>query len=175
MGLLSFATIHGFNNWLQNNGSKWMSLKNGWIYCCNPYCYEHSIPSCVSWSGTIRARGVSLSLTSSLTILTPHGHCDFFWILQLAALITYGIVQSSYIPILTLILMDTPEVESRFLGAAAGMFFCVAEVGGFSGPLMMGALVDATGTFLAGTLFCAFLNLVIIGLTFSLGTRHSTG
>jgi len=95
--------------------------------------------------------------------------------LQLTALIIYGIVQSSYIPILTLILMDTPEIESRFLGAAGGMFFCVAEVGGFSGPLIMGALMDATGTFLAGVLFCAFLNLVMIGLTFPLGTRHSPG
>ena len=64
--------------------------------------------------------------------------------------------------------MDIPEIESRFLGTAGGLFFCVAEVGGFSGPLVMGALVDATGAFLAGACFCAFLNFIIIGLTFPL-------
>ena len=32
-----------------------------------------------------------------------------------------------------LILMDTREADSKDMGAAGGMFFCVAEIGGFSG------------------------------------------
>jgi len=69
--------------------------------------------------------------------------------------------------------MDTPEVEPQYLGSAGGMFFCVSEVGGFLGPLMMGALTDATGTFLTGALSFVFLNLAILGLAFLLRKRPS--
>jgi cyanate permease len=67
-----------------------------------------------------------------------------------------------------LILMDTREVDSKDMGAAGGLFFCVAEIGGFAGPFMMGVLVDATGTFLSGTFFLAGLCIAISGLTFLL-------
>jgi cyanate permease len=70
-----------------------------------------------------------------------------------------------------LILMDTREVDSKDMGAAGGMFYCVAEIGGFTGPLMMGVLVDATGTFLAGTFFLAGLCIAISGMTRLLKTR----
>jgi ACS family tartrate transporter-like MFS transporter len=68
--------------------------------------------------------------------------------------------------------MDTREVDSKTMGAAGGMFYCVAEIGGFTGPLLMGVLVDATGTFLAGTFFLASLCIAISGLTFLLKTRY---
>ena len=63
---------------------------------------------------------------------------------------------------------DRKEIDSKDMGAAGGMFFCVAEIGGFAGPLMMGVLVDATETFLAGTFFLAGLCIGISGLTFVL-------
>ena len=66
--------------------------------------------------------------------------------------------------------MDTPEVGSASMGSAVGMFYCVAEMGGFMGPLIMGALVDATGTFLAGVILLAVLCLVISLLSLLLKT-----
>ncbi len=51
------------------------------------------------------------------------------------------------------------------------MFFCVAEIGGFTGPFIMGTLVDATGTFMAGALFLAGLCLAMAGLTLLLTQR----
>ena len=51
------------------------------------------------------------------------------------------------------------------MGSAGGMFFCVAEIGGFTGPFLMGVLVDATGAFVAGALFLAGLCAVIAVLT----------
>jgi cyanate permease len=45
------------------------------------------------------------------------------------------------------------------------MFFCVAEIGGFTGPLLMGILVDVTGNFMAGALFLAGLCAAIAVLT----------
>jgi len=75
------------------------------------------------------------------------------------------------VSILTLILMDTPEVGSAYMGAAGGLFFCVSEIGGFAGPLVMGAVVDMTGGFWAGTLFFAVLCLTFFVLTFFLKTE----
>ena len=54
------------------------------------------------------------------------------------------------------------------MGSAGGMFFCVAEVGGFAGPRVMGVLVDITQTFMAGILFLACLCLAIFSMTFLL-------
>jgi fucose permease len=54
------------------------------------------------------------------------------------------------------------------LGAAGGMFFCVAEIGGFAGPFLMGVLMDLTGTFMAGALFLACLCLAIVAFTYFL-------
>ena len=61
--------------------------------------------------------------------------------------------------------MDIPEVGSNHMGAAGGMFFCIAEIGGFTGPLIMGASVDLTGDFLGGALFFAVLCILIAVLT----------
>ena len=61
--------------------------------------------------------------------------------------------------------MDTREVYAKNMGAAGGMFFCVAEIGGFAGPLLMGVIVDATGTFLTGAFFLAGLCIAISALT----------
>jgi MFS transporter, CP family, cyanate transporter len=174
MGLLSFATLHGFNNWLPKilEAAGMSPTKAGFIAAIP---LGISIPSLLILPGLVpcELRGRFIALASFFTLLAVIAIVTTSGAVQLAALMIYGVVQSSYIPILTLILMDTPEIESCFLGAAVGMFFCVAEVGGFSGPLIMGALTDATGTFLAGSLFFAILNLVLIGLTFSLQIRPS--
>ena len=84
---------------------------------------------------------------------------------QLAALILFGIIVSPFPPLLTALLMETPEVGSNPMCAAGGMFFCIAEIGGFTGPLIMGASVDLTGDFLGGALFFAVLCILFAVLT----------
>ena len=54
------------------------------------------------------------------------------------------------------------------MGAAGGMFFCVSEIGGVTGPLLVGSLVDITGSFISGVLFLILLCAAILGLTFFL-------
>ena len=51
------------------------------------------------------------------------------------------------------------------LPLAAGLYFCVAEIGGFTGPLAMGVLVDITGTFTTIAGFLAATALAISLLT----------
>jgi cyanate permease len=69
-------------------------------------------------------------------------------------------------PLMLLILMENPRVTTEYMGAAGGMFFCIAEIGGFTGPSLMGILVDLTGTFMAGTIFLAILCIATAIMTF---------
>ena len=81
-------------------------------------------------------------------------------------LLVLGFISSPFIPLMLLLLMENPRVKTEYMGAAGGMFFCVAEIGGFSGPALMGILVDVTGTFMAGTIFLAVLCIGIAIMTF---------
>ncbi len=73
----------------------------------------------------------------------------FIWI----ALLAVGVTNQGLLPLLTVTLMDMPEVGARRMGIVGGLFFAIGEIGGFAGPLVMGLLKDITGTFLAGILF----------------------
>jgi cyanate permease len=174
IGLFSFAIIHGFNNWLPKIlEAKGLSPVSAGFTASIPIV--SGIPALLSFPRIIppffRHRFVALSalltIPTLLMIVTTSGT------LRIIGLILYGIIGSGFLPILTLLLIDTPEVEPRFIGSAGGLFFCIAEIGGFTGPMIMGFLVDFTGTFLAGTLFFAALSLAIIGLTFMLKTKRT--
>jgi cyanate permease len=65
-------------------------------------------------------------------------------------------------PILLTIMMDLREVGARAMGAAAGLYFTIGEVGGFSGPSMMGLLKDLTGGFTAGLLLLTAITFVML-------------
>ncbi len=169
MGLLSFAISHGFGNWLPKIlEAKGLSPISAGFTASIPVA--SGIPALLSIPRVIpphfRHRFVALSafftILTLLLIVTTSGT------LQVIGLILYGITGSGFLPILTLILIDTPEVEPRFMGSVGGLFFCIAEIGGFTGPFIMGFLVDFTGTFLAGAIFLAVLSLAILGLTFML-------
>ena len=58
-----------------------------------------------------------------------------------------------------MVLMRVPGTDSRNMGVASGLFFSAGEIGGFTGPLAVGAIADATGGFSASllTLTCATL------------------
>jgi CP family cyanate transporter-like MFS transporter len=76
-------------------------------------------------------------------------------------LVLQGVSRGAVTTIAVLLLMDTPGVGSRNAGAASGMFFSAAEIGGVAGPLTMGALYDATGGFQAAL---AALTAITVGL-----------
>ena len=93
----------------------------------------------------------------------------------IAGLIVFGITISCFLPLLLLLLMDMPEVGSAHMGSAGGMLFCVAEIGGFTGPFLMGALVDMTGAFLVGASFLAGLNILILIMALLLKSQPASG
>jgi cyanate permease len=66
-----------------------------------------------------------------------------------------GIVAAGYgvgglSPLVRAIPPDLDGLGSRLTGTAVGLVFAVGEVGGFLGPVLIGSLRDATGTYAAG-------------------------
>jgi cyanate permease len=174
LGLLTFAIFHALSNWLpiilESRG-----LSPAFAGAAASLPLASGIPGLLivprlvpsQLRGRFLALSAGLTLASLFLVMTTSGG------LQLAALILVGIIVSPFVPILTLILMDSPEVGSAYMGSAGGLFFCVSEIGGFAGPLIMGAIVDVTGGFWAATLFFAVLCLAFFALTFFLKTERA--
>jgi cyanate permease len=162
-GLLTFAIIHGLTSWLPR-----ILEDQGFSPAVAGYAASipllAGIPSLLILPRYIpsdrRALGLAamavLSASSVWLILCLTG------LLMYVGLVLYGIAACTLVPLLTLILMETPEAGAKHMGTAGGLFFCIAEIGGFMGPFMLGALVDWTGGFLAGGYFVAALSLGIL-------------
>lgn len=160
-GLATFAVAHGFTNWLPRIlETKAMSPSLAGLSASIPFVA--SIPAVLlipRLTPPARRRPVVvlLSLCAAaaivLIVATP--------VPPTIGLLLFGASGLCLFPMLMLVLMDTPEVGARHLGTAAGIFFCVAEMGGFLGPFAVGALVDFSGTFLAGSLCLAGLALSV--------------
>jgi CP family cyanate transporter-like MFS transporter len=172
MALLSFLITHGFISWLprilETSG---MSASEAGFAAAIPLAA--GIPSVLAIPRLvpITQRGRFLSIFSLLASMGLLIVVNASGPLLIAGLILLGITSSCFMPMMLLILMDTSEVEPRNMGSAGGMFFCVAEIGGFSGPFFIGAFVDITGTFLAGAIFLSALCIGISALTLLLKTQ----
>ena len=174
MALLAFAINHGFSNWLpkifEENG---MSPSQAGFAASIPIAT--GIPAILCMPSLIqpRFRGRMISIFALLTAITLILVVTTTGTQLYAGLLVLGFVSSPFMPLLMLLLMESPSVKTQYMGSAGGMFFCVAEIGGFSGPSLMGILVDLTGSFMAGTIFLAVLCVAIAVMTLFIGAeRH---
>lgn len=62
-------------------------------------------------------------------------------------------LSGGFVPLISLVLMDLPEVGQARMGLIGGLLFSVGEIGGFGGPALMGMFKDITGTFTVGLVF----------------------
>ena len=166
MGLLAFAIIHGFSSWLPKileiNG-----MSGPQAGFAASITIAAGIPSILILPSVVpaRYRGRSMAMLSILTAVNIVLVMQMSGVALLIGLAVLGFISAPFMALLLLILMDSPGVETRHMGSAGGMFYCVAEIGGFAGPFFMGVLVDLTGTFMAGALFLASLCVAIAALT----------
>lgn len=82
--------------------------------------------------------------------------------LRVAIVAVEGFCAAAVIPLMLNTLMETPSVGAKNMGAAAGLFFAVGEVGGTLGPVMVGLTADMTGSFMSGILMLAAVMWVMI-------------
>ena len=81
-------------------------------------------------------------------------------------LLLQGIARSAMMTVLILTLVELPGIGQRNAGAASGLFFSAAEIGGVLGPLGLGVIYQATGGFdwsLAMLCAVAFLLALAVG------------
>jgi len=173
-GLLSFAVIHGSMSWLpkifENKG--FFPAVAGYVSAIPPMACIPSyliLPRIIPPQKRIAALAVMALVTAASfwLLFNQNG------VLMFAGLILFGFSSGVLSPLLILILMETPEVGARYLGFAGGLFFCISEVGGFTSPLVIGALVDWTGGFMAGGYFVIALSLGIFLLTFLMQNKRT--
>ena len=79
----------------------------------------------------------------------------------IGAVLLSNVSRGPMMPLLMLVLMETEGVGAAFMGAAAGLFFATAEIGGFGGPFLLGVLRDATGALDSGVLSLAGVAVVM--------------
>ena len=172
IGFFIFVVNHGLNNWLPKFlEAGGMSPAQAGFAASIPIVA--GIPAVLVIPRLIppRLRGRVLALFALmiavilLMLVTTSGVPLYI------VLVLFGIATAVFVPLILLILMETPEVSSRYMGSAGGMFFCIAELGGFAGPLILGAFVDVTGGFLAGVSLLAVLCLVVGAMAFFLKTQ----
>ena len=172
IGFLNMVVGHGVTSWLPN------ILETGGL---SPAIagFAASIPVLVGIITVLfvphltppRLRGRIVSLASAvsaivLMIITTTSGGIF-----ITGLVLYGLVFRCAVPLLMLTLMDLPEVGSKYMGSAGGMYFCLAEIGGFAGPYMIGAIVDMTGGFLVGVSVLAGLSVTVSVMALLLKTK----
>lgn len=80
-------------------------------------------------------------------------------------LLLQGVARGAMMPVSVLLLMESPAVGAHRMGAAGGLFFSAAEIGGVLGPITVGVVSDVTGGFDAAlhmmTGVCGLLALLL--------------
>jgi cyanate permease len=174
MGLFSFAVSHGFDSWLpQIIEARGISPATAGLLASLPLLV--GIPSVLIIPRITPpgARSYVITLLFSVMALALLLVALTSGISLIIGLVPFGAAMTPAMPLLMLILMASPEIGSKYLGSAAGMFFCVAEVGGFGGPLILGTLRNSNGDFLIGTLLVAALSVLTAGLGLYLKGRQA--
>jgi len=163
VGFTGFMINHGFRSWLpQILESKGMSAADAG--------YLAALPGLASIAGSITTARMAAKFPRKVVIascLVTVGVAlvavNLLTGLPLVlALAVQGFFAGGVGPVLLTILMDLREVGAGAMGAAAGIYFAVGEVGGFAGPSVMGVLKDWTGGFTAGLLMLTAITIIML-------------
>jgi cyanate permease len=167
MGLLSFAVFHGFSSWLpQILEARGTSAAAAGFTASIPLITGIPAALVIPRITPPRARSSAITLLFVVSALSLVLVAASSGIVLVGGLVLFGLSSTAATPLLMLILMESPEIGAKYIGSAAGLFFCVAEVGGFTGPLILGAMRNTTGDFFLGTIFVAGLAVImsVLGL-----------
>ncbi len=96
------------------------------------------------------------ALAATLLLRTEHGPLLFL------GLALQGIARSSMMTVAMLSLVETPGIGERRAATAGGLFFSAAEIGGASGPVLLGVIHDLSGGFGACLSFLTSVMIVLI-------------
>jgi MFS transporter, CP family, cyanate transporter len=171
-GFLFFTIYHGFNNWLpkilETSG---LSPETAGFMASIPLILNIPAVLIVPRLASPQLRGRILALISLVIALVLFTMTMASGVSLAVELVLWGLVSACGVPLLILTLMDIPEVGSRYIGSAGGLFYCIAEIGGFAGPSLFGAIKDNTGSFLGSTIFLGILSIAVCIMALSMKTQ----
>ena len=166
LGMGTFAFGHGTNNWLPEilRSGGMSETQAGW-WAAIPgmigLFFALLVPRYTPAERRIPILLVlyALAALACVTIATSSGGTLG------AGLLLLGIARGGTWPLTVLLLMNSPGVNSANMGAAGGMYFSAAEIGGVLGPMAIGYLAQRSGSFALPLYALAGLCGVLIALS----------
>lgn len=165
VGFAGFLANHGLRNWLpQILEASGLSATTAGLM--------GALPALTGLVGSIvllrlasrrpqNRRPVTIGLLIVVGTMTAAIMFTEGWLL-VAVIALQGFCAAALIPLMLNTLMETPGIGAVNLGAAAGLFFAIGEVGGTLGPALLGWMADLTGSFTGGVLVLAGVVLVTV-------------
>ncbi|MGQ9543106.1 MAG: MFS transporter [Candidatus Bathyarchaeia archaeon] len=176
MGSTTFIVAHSLNNWLPKilESSSFQASTAGLLAATFSLFRIVGSLGIPRISYMFRSRKIVISSTLlviavSILLLTVGGE---WWVGS--GIIAVGVGVGALPPLLLTVLMDMPEVGSRRMGAAGGLYFSFGEVGGVLGPTLIGFLRDSTGSFITGLTAIASLVTCMVILSLFMKEPPST-
>ena len=165
MSIGTFLLNHGLNNWLPE------ILRTGGMSAASAG-YWASIPSAI---GIFAALSIPRFATEERRILIlgllifSAGTATMLLHLSAGPLLAFGLMcqgvsRGAMMAVLILVLVESRGVDSRNAGAAGGLFFSAAEVGGVLGPVLVGTIHDLTGGFAASLYMMTVICVILLAL-----------
>lgn len=151
--LFSFFFSHALSNWLpeiladtgqSDNAAGYLSAISVTVGIVGSLSIARLVPSRRRPHALVAIFAVAGAMVAGIGSL-PFG-------LLLGALAVLGFARAGIIPLLFLEIMGDKNIAISDIGAATGLFFAVGEIGGFSGPYVIGWVADTTEGFAAATL-----------------------
>ncbi|MDC1427247.1 MFS transporter [Rhodospirillaceae bacterium] len=164
-----FFFNHGLNNWLPEIiRSKGLSFAEAGYWAAIPTTVSIIsallIPRLATSDKRVLVMGLLIVCAGMATFLlhTAPG-------LQLAfGLCLQGLARGAMMTVALLMLVEIPNVGPKRAGAAGGLFFTAAEIGGVTGPLVIGLLHDLSGSFSISLTMLSFICFLLLILLFLL-------
>jgi cyanate permease len=163
IGFGSFFGTHGFGSWLPSllEAKGMSSAASGWLSAISP------LAGIVGSIVVVRYAARERRKRATLIVLACFGVGVIFVGLAAGPLVGFAIVAvgfcgSGVMPLMMYTMMQTPAIDSAGLGAAAGVYFAVAEIGGSTGPAAVGGVVDIFGSFFAAPVLLAAVTWLML-------------
>jgi cyanate permease len=153
IGFSGFLGSHGFRSWLPQilEATGYSPSTAGWLAAGTAVAGMAGSITVLRIAGAGYRKRVAISLLATVGVMVALV-AFVTGPLLLVVLGIQGFCAGALMPLMMNTLMEMPEVGARYMGAAAGLYFSVGEIGGFLGPSMMGFVTDMTGSFQWGLL-----------------------
>ena len=164
-----FFFNHGLNNWLPEIiRSKGLSFAEAGYWAAIPTTVSIIsallIPRLATSDKRVLVMGLLIVCAGMATFLlhtAPGLQLTFGLCLQ-------GLARGAMMTVALLMLVEIPNVGPKRAGAAGGLFFTAAEIGGVTGPLVIGLLHDLSGGFSISLTMLSFICFLLLILLFLL-------